>query len=192
MPTHPAFERWRLLLERVAVIMELVEEAHRRSRSMVEMLWQYPFTAAVSLSLQIEQDGPMTTPTTAPHVRAQGVYPMKPENCDHPPTSLYKYGNMHGSYRECRQCGTNWIVQDIRNPVDQSNIELFQFRMVRNRPGHSEPRPSVGVRSSRGRHSATATPTPATPATSAQTRPASTTSTPRSEMSGDSFQYIQL
>jgi hypothetical protein len=156
MLIHPAFARWRRLLGRVAVIMELVEEAHRRSRSMVEMIWQFPFTASVSLSLQIEQDGPVTTPATAPHVRAQGVYPMEPENCDHPQTSLYKYGNASGKFRECRQCGTNWSIHDILNPVDRSNIELFQFRMVRNRPGHPEPRPSVGVRSSRRQCSATA------------------------------------
>jgi hypothetical protein len=193
MPTDPV-ARWRLLLGRVAVIMELVEEAHRRSRSMVELLWQYPFTATVSRSL-LEQDGLATTPTTAPHVRAKGCYPMKPENCDHPPTSLYKYGNASGKFRECRQCGTNWRAQDVLNPVDGSVIELFEFRMVRARPGHSEPRPSTGVGYTYAstatpvpKHKAKATATsPSYSATSARMPPSSTTT----EMSEDDFQLIQ-
>ena len=59
-----------------------------------------------------------TTNPTTPHTRTKEYrYDVLIKDCDHPARCQRRYGNAHGSYRECQLCGLVWRIMTCTYPT---------------------------------------------------------------------------
>jgi len=171
------FERWRIIVSALTVIHRMFNRIRRAQNSSHMLEHLYPATYTMLNAM-------IATPTasaTVPHSRMPpgATYPETPETCEHPPMSMYRYGNARGRFRECRECGQRWVVcETIDRSIWRREILLWEETIPRLYPGaqirgankassssSSTLRSSSGPQSSKADPKASAKPTRTSPST---------------------------
>ena len=143
-------EAWRRLILTIDWLTYIVREVQNKNSGIEELSYRFPTVLSMISAGEARDRGVPTVSATSPGKSGtMTFYPNRPDQCEHPRASQYRYGNQTGRYRECKECGSRWKGTDWRNPITGEVIPVFEMTLpARPRPGASPPSAASWARSS--------------------------------------------
>ena len=142
-----AAQLWRLLVERLMKLYAALQRWVNANKVVRECKFRAPalmgyMEAILDEETTLAMDLPPALPPASTKAKGQTAYALnlkyqeEPHNCPHLVEHGRRYGNAHGKFLECINCGSVWRGIDYTVPISQETVTTYKIYVgIRDKPG---------------------------------------------------------